>query len=212
MRPNDLQRRRWRSRLITFRQLTQYFRVFNVVNTHQPKQAPCCIETFLIRVPNHSLESTVVLYCIHQVQIEMLYCFKSHKDLFSKQSVAKRAMRAMHLLAARQICWSLRSEYYGGNDGLKLLSQFFKRVMLQYISGNSDGMPGPQISKQMLQCGTCSEPKTIGLTYEKLGIWPYLYSRVRKSASVLNTLCFILAPHFSYTSTITARQIYPCIR
>jgi hypothetical protein len=83
--------------------------------------------------------------------------------------------RCTCLQRGKYICSSLRSEYYGGNDGLKLLSQFFKR--LQYISVSSDGMPGPQISKQMLQCGTCSGPKTIGLTYEKLDIWPVLIDK-----------------------------------
>lgn len=29
----------------------------------------------------------------------------------------------------------------------------------------------------MLQCGTCSGPKTIGLTCEKLGIWPVLIDK-----------------------------------
>jgi hypothetical protein len=52
------------------------------------------------------------------MQIEMLYCFKSHKDLFLKHSVAKRAIRAMHLLAARQICSSFRSENFGGKHGV----------------------------------------------------------------------------------------------
>jgi hypothetical protein len=63
---------------------------------------------------------------------------------------ARYARDALACIEANMLVITVRSEYYGGNDGLKLPSQFFKRVMLQYVSGNSDGMarPGPQISKQ----------------------------------------------------------------
>jgi len=74
------------------------------------------------------------------MQIEMLYCFKSRKDLFSKHSVAKRTMCCVACSEANMLV--IGSEDHGGKDGPKQ-SPFFKRVML-HIRGNFDG---PQISR-----------------------------------------------------------------
>jgi hypothetical protein len=97
---------------------SSYLRVFSVVTTlsgimlHRdfPNQSP----KSLINRVSWTYASLKSITAFIKIQIEILYCFKSHKDILLKHSIAKRAMREMHLLAARQICSSFRSEYYGG--------------------------------------------------------------------------------------------------